>query len=436
MRSALVLLLITLLPVLDAGQTRQIVPSQPLALTHANVIDLTGAKLKPDMTLIIVGNHIAAIGKTGKVRVPKDAQVIDARGKYLIPGLWDMHVHLGNEDFDRDSHLRLFIANGITGIRFMDGDPAYHLWRTEAANGTLLAPRMVIASQVIGFGELSNISEAQAREEVRKAKQAGADFIKVHDNLSRASYFALIDEARRLSLPVEGHTPVSITPEEASQAGQKSIEHLTGLAPAEADSAIAEKWFVVFIKNQTWHCPTLIMRHNYALLNDSSFASDPRLKYVKPSWKTRWLRMTTEAETWSADEAAKRKETIRKEDALVGEMQRAGVGLLAGTDDANPYVFPGFSLHDELVLLVKAGLTPMEALQTATSNPAKFLGLLSSLGTVERGKLADLVLLDANPLENISNTKKIAAVITNGRYLQRASLDRMLADVAAATNRK
>ena len=436
MRSIRVLLLITLLPMLNAGQTRQIVQSQPLVLTHANVIDMTGARLKPDMTLIIVGNHIAAIGKTGKVRVPKDARVINVTGKYLIPGLWDMHVHLGDEDFDRDSHLRLFIANGITGIRFMDGDPAYHRWRKEAANGTLLAPRMVIASQVIGFGDLSNIPEAQAREEVRKAKQAGADFIKVHDNLSRASYFALIDEAKRLSLPVEGHTPVSITAEEASQAGQKSIEHLTGLAPAEADSAIAEKWLAVFKQNQTWQCPTLIMRHNYALLNDSSFASDPRLKYVKPSWKTRWLRMTKEAETWSGDEAVTRKETIRKEDALVGEMQRAGVGLLAGTDDANPYVFPGFSLHDELALLVKAGLTPMEALQTATYNPAKFLGLLSSLGTVERGKLADFVLLDANPLDNISNTKKIAAVVTNGRYLQRETLDKMLADVEAAANRK
>ena len=436
MRRTLALLLIILLPVIVIEQTKQVGHSQMLALTHVNIIDMTGPKPKLDMTLIIVGNRIAAIGKTGKVRVPKDAQVINATGKYLIPGLWDMHVHLGDEDFDKNVHLRLFIANGITGIRIMEGAPEYHLWRKEAESGTLLAPRMVIASRVIGFGDLSNISEAQAREEIRKAKQAGADFIKVHDYLSRTSYFALINEAKLLALPVEGHTPISITAEEASQAGQKSIEHLTGLAPAEADGALAEKWFAVFKKNQTWQCPTLIMRHNYALLNDSSFASDPRLKYVKPSWKERWLRMTKEAETWSSDEARKRKETIRKEDAIVGEMRKAGVGILAGTDDANPYVFPGFSLHDELALLVKAGLTPMEALQAATYNPAKFLGLLSSLGTVERGKLADLVLLEANPFENISNTKKIAAVIENGHYLSRESLDKILTNVEAAANRK
>src|SRR5438067_6792549 len=302
---------------------------------------MTGAKPQPDMTLIIVGNRIAAIGKTGKVRVPKDAQVINATGKYLIPGLWDMHVHLGDEDFDKNFYLRLLIANGITGIRIMEGAPEYHLWRREAESGTLLAPRMVIASRMIGFADLSNISEAQAREEVRKAKQAGADFIKVHDNLSRASYFALIDEAKLLVLPVEGHTPVSITAAEASQAGQKSIEHLTGLAPAEADRALAEKWFAVFKQNHTWHCPTLIMRHNYAFLNDSSFANDPRLQYVKPAWKERWLRMTKEAAAWPADEALQRKETIRKEDALLGELHKAGDEILAGTDDGNPYVFPG-----------------------------------------------------------------------------------------------
>jgi len=436
MRRVVALLLITLSPALVVAQTKPIQQSQPLIFIHANIIDVAGGKLKPDMTVVITGDRITAIGKTGRVRVPRDTQLIDATGNYLIPGLWDMHVHLDDEDFDKNFYLRLFIANGVTGVRIMSGNPVYHLWRKEAENGTLLAPRMVIASRVIGLGDLSKISEAQAREEVRKAKRAGADFIKVHDDLSRASYFALVDEAKRMNLIVEGHVPLSITAAEASQAGQKSIEHFTGLDEAKSDDRKAEALIAVLKTNQTWLCPTLIMRHNYALLRDTDFEGDPRLKYVKSSWKDFWLRVTKEAEMWPPDEAKKRKETTRKEDALVGKMQKAGVGILAGTDDSNPYVFPGFSLHDELTLLVQAGLTPMEALQTATYNPAKFLGLLASLGTIEKGKLADLMLLDANPLESISNTRKIAAVIVDGRYLPRESLDKILADVEAAASRK
>jgi imidazolonepropionase-like amidohydrolase len=436
LRRTLALLLIALLPALTFAQAKKVVRPQPLVLTHVNVIDMVGAKPSADMTVIVVGEHIAALGRAGKIRVPKGAQLIDAEGKYLIPGLWDMHVHLGDGEFDKNFFLRLFIANGVTGIRIMEGAPEYQSWRREAEGGTLLAPRMFIASPMLGFGDLSNISEARAREEVRKAKQSGADFIKVHDNLSRASYFAVIEEAKLVGLPVEGHTPVSVTAEEVSQAGQKSIEHLTGLAPAEADAATAERLFALFRKNQTWQCPTLIMRHNYALLDDGSLAADPRLKYVKPSWRARWLGMTKEAETWPAGEGARRREAIRKEDALVGGMQRAGVGILAGTDDGNPYVMPGFSLHDELALLVKAGLTPSEALRAATLNPAKFFGLSASLGTVERGKLADLVLLDANPLADISNTKRINAVVLNGRFFDRKILDDMLADVEAAAHKK
>ncbi len=428
--------LVILLPMLVVAQTKQLARSQPLALTHVNVIAMTGAKLKPDMTLVIVGNRIVAIGKTGKARVPKGARVIDATGKYLIPGLWDMHVHLGDEDFDKNFNLSLFIANGITGIRLMDGDPAYYAWRKEAESGNLLAPRMVIASETIGLGKLADISPPQTRDEVRKAKQAGADFIKVHDRLSRESYFALVDEAKRLGLPVAGHTPVSMTPEEVSQAGQKSIEHLSGMLPAESDPATATKWFAVLKRNQTWPCPTLIMQHNFARLNDSSLSDDLRLKYVKRSWIEGWSKFTADAKHWPAEEAAKRNETIRKVDALVSAMQKAGVGILAGTDSTNPFVLPGFGLHDELALLVKAGLTPMEALRTATYNPAKVLGLTGSLGTVEKGKLADLVMLDGNPNGNISNVKMIAAVIINGRYLLRESLDEMLAQAATAANKR
>ncbi len=442
MRSVLAsTLFICLLPLLSFAQQKLTREPNILAITHVTAIDATGRQARPDMTVIIVGDHIQRIGKTRKIKTPQAARTIDATGKFLIPGLWDMHVHVGEDDFDKAGYLPLFITQGVTGIRIMDGAPAHHLWRKQIEDGMLVGPRMVIASPIIDGPQtfLSDIvivgNGVEARAAVRKAKRDGADFIKVYDNLTRDSYFALVNEARHLNLPVEGHVPTSITAAEASQAGQKSIEHLTGLDEAKSDLKRAQTLFRLFKKNQTWQCPTLIMRHSYAFLNDSNFPADPRLKYVKPSWRKRWLRMAKEAESWSADEVAKRKELIRKEDNLVGEMQRAGVGILAGTDDANPFSFPGFSLHDELGLLVKAGLTPREALKTATLNPARFFNKPDLLGTIEKGSIADLVLLDADPLEDIHNTKKINAVIANGRLFDRKTLDEMLAQIEVLSNK-
>ena len=295
---------------------------------------------------------------------------------------------------------------------------------------------MFIASRAIGFSDLSNIPPKQIREEVRKAKREGADFIKVHDNVLRESYFALVDEAKRFGLPFEGHVPMAITAEEASNAGQKSIEHFTGLDEAKYDDGKAEALIAVLKKNGTWLCPTIIMRSNYASLDDTRLAHDPRLRYVKPSWRERWLGMTKEAVNTPTGEWSKRKELIRKEKALTGKMQKAGVRILAGTDDGNPYSIPGFSLHDELAMLVEAGLTPMQALQAATYHAAKFFNKLDSLGTVEKGKLADLVLLDANPLENIGDTARIHAVVVRGRYFPAGELQNMLAEVEAASDKK
>jgi imidazolonepropionase-like amidohydrolase len=436
MRKSLALPLIILLPILFGVQVNQAAPSQLLVFNHVTVIDMTGAPPQADMTVVIQGTRIIAIGRSSKIRIARAARVIDATGKYLIPGLWDMHTHLGDDEFDRNSYLRLFIANGVTGIRIMDGAPEHHLWRREVESGMLLGPRMLIASRAIGFSDLSNISPRQVRREVRKAQQEGADFIKVHDNVLRESYVALLDEAKRFGLPVEGHVPASITAEAASNAGQKSVEHFTGLDEAKSDESKAEALSAVFRKNGTRLCPTLIMRSNYASLDDASLANDPRLRYVKPAWRKRWLSMTKEAVNTPPGEWSKRKELIRKEKALVGKMQKAGVRILAGTDDGNPYSIPGFSLHDELAMLVEAGLTPMQALQAATYNAAKFFDKLDSMGTVEKGRLADLILLDADPLENINNTARINAVVVNGRYFPKGALQNVLAEVEAASDKK
>lgn len=404
-------------------------PSRALAIIHVNVIDATGAPMKPDMTVIIRSGRIASVGKSRRVRVPRGAEIIDASGKFLIPGLWDMHAHLGTDDFDKRGHLALFVVNGVTGIRIMDGDPAFHQWRDEITAGALVGPRMVIASPILGQ---TPISSAAARAVVRQAKETHADFVKVHDGLSREAYFAVIDEARKLTLPVAGHVPLALTAVEVSTAGQKSIEHFTGLDDAKSHISNALPLAVILRQYRTWLCPTLIMRLSYASLDDPKLPQDERLKYVKPSWKRRWLRMSAEAANTSEAEWVRRRGLVQQEQEFVGLMHKIKVGILAGTDVANPFCAPGFSLHDELALMVKAGLTPMQALQTATLNPALFLNSRHSFGTIEKGKTADLVLLDASPLVDIRNTQKINAVVANGRLLNRQMLDTMLSRIESA----
>jgi len=464
-----------LLPLLLAQPT---FPSQvqPLVFTHVTVIDAAGAAAKPDMTVVLTGGRINEIGKSDKVRPPKDAQIVNATGKFLIPGLWDMHIHWSQKDY-----LPLFIANGMTGARMMWGFPMHHEWRKEIADGALLGPRLNIASSIVDGpkpvwrGSVAVSNEAEGRHAVIKAKQDGADFIKVYSLLPRAAYFAIADEAKKQDIPFAGHVPEAVKAAEASDAGQKSIEHLTGVllacsrdeeairaemlkALAGADESSATRFrrltvnvraaqtydqkkaaalFARFKKNGTWQVPTLTVLRSVTHLDDPNFTNDPRLKYMPPGLRDYWNpKSDPRFKMFTANDWAESRKVYAKYLEVTGAMRQAGVEFIAGTDTPNPYCFPGFSLHDELALMVKAGFTPMEALQAATRNPAKYLGLLDSLGTVEKGKIADLVLLDANPLVEISNTQKINAVVVGGRLIAKSELEAMLAKVEAAANQR
>jgi imidazolonepropionase-like amidohydrolase len=433
-----------------------------LVLTHLTIIDVTGGPPKPDMTVVITGDRITGLGEAGKVSVPQGGRVIDARGKFLIPGLWDMHVHWYSKDT-----LMLFTANGVTGIREMFGNPNLLRWRDEIAEGSLQGPRMAVASPIIDGphpvwpGSISVSDEAEGRKAVTRVKQWGADFAKVYSLLPRAAYFGIVDEARKQGLSFAGHVPFAVTAAEASDAGQKSIEHLTGIILACSDkeaelrselvnypaarfaaeakaletfSAQKEtELFARFTKNGTWQCPTLTVLRSNAYRDDPNFRNDGRLRFIPRHIMERWgQRIANRSGLFYAN--AKR--LFQKQVEVVGDMRRAGVLLLAGTDVGNPFCFPGFSLHDELVLFVNAGLTPTESLRTATLNPAKYFGLDQMLGTIEKGKLADLVLLEANPLEDIRNTQRIDAVIMNGRFYDRKALDKMLAQAQTIANQR
>ena len=445
-----------------------------IAITHVTVIDTTGGPVQPDMTVVITGDRITDVGKTGKVAIPKDARVVNATGKFLIPGLWDMHVH-----WYAAPYLPLFTANGVTGVRVMWGSLLHHQWRAEIEKGSLVGPRLVIASSIIdGPKPIWPNSTAvgtvdDGREAVRKAKREGADFIKVYSLLPRDVFFAIADEAHRVGLPVDGHVPQSVTVSEASGAGMRCIEHLTGVLtecsskevelrkpnPAVMDFASEEgraarrranreavetydakkagAFFAKLVRDGTWQCPTLTVLRNIAHLDDPKITTDPRLRYMPESMRKMWDPANDfRFKARTAEDFEIGRLAFKKQLEVVGAMQRAGVGILAGTDVLNPYCFPGFSLHDELELLVGAGLTPMQALQAATWNPARFLGREKDLGSVAKGKLADLVLLDANPLDAIGNTRRIGAVIANGRLIPRTELDAMLAAVEALASPK
>lgn len=457
-----------------AAQPAQAAERNVLALTHATVIDGTGTPAQPDVTVVVTDDRITAVGKSRDIRVPTNAIVVDATGKYLIPGLWDMHVHWYDQEY-----LPLFLANGVTGIRLMLGAPMHYDWRKEIELGKLPGPRMFIASPIVDGpkpvwpGSISAASAAEGREAVSKVKQDGADFLKVYSLLSREAYFAIADEAKKQGISFAGHVPITVSVEEAAAAGQRCIEHLTGVLSAcssqedrllrsaqasfaealatndpmsaltqvRRDSRLAlqtyspgkaDALFALLKSNHTWQCPTLVVLRNIRYQDEASITNDARLKYLPPAIKASWdPSLDFQFRGRTPEDVALGKQVYQKERELVGAMQHAGLDILAGTDTLNPYCFPGFSLHDELALLVQAGLTPMQALQAATRNAARFMGREHELGTIEPGKLADLVLLEANPLEAITNTRRIHAVVYRGQLFPRSALDEMLSKAEA-----
>lgn len=451
-------------------------PPPSLAITHVTLIDATGAAAKPDMTVFISDEKIAAIGPSKSISVPSGTKTFNAAGKVLIPGLVDMHVHLtgaSEPTGSREFILPLLLANGITTVRDMGGDlNSLVALRREIESGQLQAPRIFFAGPYLDgsppFFQPSLVvtNSAEAAADVHSLISRGADFIKVQSNLSRDAYFAIANVCRREHITFVGHVPDRVTAAEASDAGQKSIEHLTGVlrACSSDEPLLIRKQFAAgpkkgttgqsrerelawqrellesysdrqaaaliekFLLNKTWQVPTLILLRNDAYPTpETDPTRDPRRKYIPLQVLANWEKGTKVRDKGATpEEFALRARLMQASLRIVGKMNAAGVSIMAGTDTTAPFVFPGSSLHEELELLVRAGLTPMQALQAATKLPAEFLGRLQTQGTIELGKSADLLLLDANPLDDIQNTQKIRAVILRGKLLDRNSLDELL----------
>ena len=374
-------------------------------IAGVTVIDGTGTAPLTNRAVIITGDRIVGIvGATDTRSIPEGARIIQARGKFLIPGLWDMHVHLTETD------LGALVAYGVTGVRDMGNFLSeVDSWRAEIAAGTRVGPQIfrvgpILNGQAFGPAHVAVNSDAEARSAVRVLKHVGVDAIKIHRALSREAYFALSDEAKKLSIPFVGHIPQAVTAQEATDAGQASFEHtetlFEGARPLKQEEAPA--LFVRLVENRTAFTPTLV-----------NYRGSAEPANIDPDLLRRY-----------PDLPAGRQRIFNSFLELVGSMNQTGVTLMAGSDLGSPWISPGSSLHDELAILVQAGLTPLQALQTATRNPARFLSV--EAGTVEVGKLADLVLLDANPLVDIHNTRRIYAVILRGKLLDGSELQMLL----------
>ena len=432
--------------------------SGTLAISHVTVVDVASGTEIKDQTVVLQGGRIVSVAAATSAPEPegqRTSQTIDGQGGFLIPGLWDMHVHI--QDL---ADLPLYIANGVTGVRMMSGEKDTKARRAELARATL-SPEIIVGSAIVDGdppvwpGSIVVRKPDDARRTVDSIKTGGADFVKVYGGVPRDAYFALADEAKKQEIPFVGHLPFSITAQEASDAGQRSIEHLDGIAfgcskreqqltrdrqeaphyvarmrvEAEAynsiDSAQCLALFQQFRRNETWQVPTLTLNRAMGRLDDRRFTSDPRLAYMAGHVRDRW-QDDPRFRRWRPEVFELKRSIFLAEEHLVGSMFKSGVPLMAGTDAMNPFCFPGFSLHDELALLVESGLSPLAALQAATLNPATFLGRTADQGTIVAGKRANLVLLDADPLADIHNTTRIRAVWLDGKFFDRAALDQML----------
>lgn len=454
-------LLLLILP-FTACQSQE--ANHDLIIQNVNIIDVETGEILPDRNVGIDGNKISGIYR--KSVVPGEGTaVVDGSGKYLIPGLWDMHTHYF---WNYTSSNPLLIANGITGIREMWGNPdVINTVRKQTASGELIAPDIYAAGAIIdgvppiwpGSSGVANREEAIA--EVDKQIASGVDFLKVYSRLTKDAYMAIAEHSKEKDIPFAGHVPSSVSIWEAMEAGQYSSEHMYGILEASnsdleslaaqpspfsqksmelmADNfneAIFDSLATVMAGSDMWLSPTLTVLRSIAHLNDSSFINDERLDYLPVFMTSTWNPANDfrfRSRTAEFYEASKTK--YRLQLSLMGKLAQKGVKIIAGTDYPNPYCFPGFSLHDELELMVEGGMTRLQALQAATLNPAIFQNKVSEFGTIEAGKTASLILLDANPLTDINNTRKINTVILRGKVYDRADLDAMLAEAKQTAGR-
>jgi imidazolonepropionase-like amidohydrolase len=440
-----VILLAALFLVIDLAS------AESTAFFNVNVIAMTQDRVVETQTVIVEDGVITVIGDVDGVPVPKDAVVVDGTDRYLMPGLAEMHAHVaevGSQDLDRD--FTLFVANGVTTVRGMLGRPSHLHLRQQLLDGEQFGPRLITSGPSLNGNTVS--SPADGVRKVRAQHAAGYDFIKIHPGLSASEFSAIASAANELGMPYAGHVPVSVGVFGALDAGMTTIDHLDGyvaaLMPADSDlSGGYGGFFDVLLSDQvveerleelvsrtvaagTWNVPTQSLVEQ--LVNDTSvsdLANRSEMRYMPRATVDRWIeaKQSQLNERGFSPELGARAIDIRRQVILA--LHEAGAGLLLGSDAPQIFNVPGFSLHHELEFLVAAGLTPFDALRTGTTAVAEFLG--TNTGIVAVGKDADLVLLNANPLADIGNSRRVHGVMLRGNWISYAEIEDRLKSLTA-----
>lgn len=455
-----------------------LVSADEIAFNHVTVVDVVGGRLIPDQVVRVSGERIVDVAPSIAVTIPRATRVVDATGRFLIPGLWDMHAHYFDVDTPGCPEVTfpLTVAHGVTGARDVEGYLDLLLaWRAEVESGRMIGPQLVGTGPMIDgvpvvYPPMSVVARTpeDGRRIVDALAERGSDFVKAYEMLRRDTFFAIVDQAKKRGLPVATHVPLTVLAGEASDAGVRSFEHLRNLELAcsrDAEALLAERTGMLeagagrigmelrteihwaqrtraleshdpercaallrkLVANNTWQTPTLFLGTREAFRPDLSDGVRETLRWVPDLQRADWEAWSARVSALTAEAAAARRTHADWLLQLVRRMREEGVGLLAGTDISVQWMVPGAGVHEELRSLVEAGLTPVEALRTATWNAARYFERGGELGAVAPGRTADLVLIDGDPLVDIRNARRIRAVVVKGRYLDRPMLDSMLA---------